>query len=95
MINTYLEKLKTIKRSYLIAGGVALLLLILIIGKHETKNQLETYTVKKGAISQVVKISGKVKAAQYVESHPGNVCPANWDEGDDTLEPGMDLVGRI
>jgi len=37
----------------------------------------------------------KVKAAQYVESHPGNVCPASWDEGDDTLEPGMDLVGKI
>ncbi len=37
----------------------------------------------------------KVKAAQYVESHPGNVCPANWDEGDDTLEPGMGLVGKI
>jgi NADH-dependent peroxiredoxin subunit C len=37
----------------------------------------------------------KVKAAQYVEAHPGNVCPANWEEGDDTLEPGMDLVGKI
>jgi peroxiredoxin (alkyl hydroperoxide reductase subunit C) len=37
----------------------------------------------------------KVKAAQYVETHPGNVCPANWEEGDDTLEPGMGLVGKI
>jgi len=37
----------------------------------------------------------KVKALQYVEAHPGNVCPASWDEGDDTLEPGMDLVGKI
>lgn len=37
----------------------------------------------------------KVQAAQYVETHPGNVCPASWEEGDDTLEPGMDLVGKI
>ncbi|MEK7602153.1 MAG: redoxin domain-containing protein [Patescibacteria group bacterium] len=37
----------------------------------------------------------KVQAAQYVEAHPGNVCPASWEEGDDTLEPGMDLVGKI
>ncbi len=37
----------------------------------------------------------KIQAAQYVESHPGNVCPASWEEGDDTLEPGMGLVGKI
>lgn len=37
----------------------------------------------------------KLQAAQYVEAHPGNVCPASWEEGDDTLEPGMDLVGKI
>jgi len=37
----------------------------------------------------------KVQAAQYVETHPGNVCPASWEEGDDTLEPGMDLVGKL
>lgn len=37
----------------------------------------------------------KIQAAQYVESHPGNVCPASWEPGDDTLEPGMDLVGKI
>jgi peroxiredoxin (alkyl hydroperoxide reductase subunit C) len=37
----------------------------------------------------------KVKAAQYVRSHPGEVCPAKWEEGDDTLAPGLDLVGKI
>ncbi len=37
----------------------------------------------------------KLKAAKYVNEHPGNVCPASWDEGDDTLEPGLDLVGKI
>ncbi len=37
----------------------------------------------------------KVKAAQYVASHPGEVCPANWNEGDATLAPSLDLVGKI
>ena len=37
----------------------------------------------------------KVKAAQYVASHPGEVCPAKWKEGQRTLKPSLDLVGRI
>src|SRR3989338_5902458 len=37
----------------------------------------------------------KVKAAQYVASHPGEVCPAKWKEGDATLAPSPDLVGKI
>ncbi|HEV7121601.1 MAG TPA: redoxin domain-containing protein [Candidatus Paceibacterota bacterium] len=37
----------------------------------------------------------KVQAAQYVEAHAGQVCPASWEPGDDTLEPGLDLVGKI
>jgi peroxiredoxin len=37
----------------------------------------------------------KVKAAQYVANHPGEVCPAKWKEGDATLAPSLDLVGKI
>jgi peroxiredoxin (alkyl hydroperoxide reductase subunit C) len=37
----------------------------------------------------------KVKAAQYVATHPGEVCPAKWKEGDKTLKPSLDLVGKI
>ena len=37
----------------------------------------------------------KVKAAQYVASHPGEVCPAKWNEGAKTLKPSLDLVGKI
>ncbi len=37
----------------------------------------------------------KVKAAIYVREHPGEVCPAKWEEGSDTLEPSLDLVGKI
>ncbi len=37
----------------------------------------------------------KLKAAQYVAAHPGEVCPAKWEEGDSTLAPSLDLVGKI
>lgn len=37
----------------------------------------------------------KVKAAQYIEAHPGEVCPAKWKEGEATLKPSLDLVGKI
>ncbi|MGY2462994.1 peroxiredoxin [Vreelandella sulfidaeris] len=37
----------------------------------------------------------KVKAAQYVRANPNEVCPAKWKEGEDTLAPSLDLVGKI
>jgi peroxiredoxin (alkyl hydroperoxide reductase subunit C) len=37
----------------------------------------------------------KVKAAQYIAAHPGEVCPAKWEEGDETLAPSLDLVGKL
>lgn len=37
----------------------------------------------------------KIQAAKFVAEHDGKVCPSNWNPGDDTLEPGLDLVGKI
>ncbi len=37
----------------------------------------------------------KGKAAQYVAAHTGEVCPAKWKEGEKTLAPSLDLVGKI
>lgn len=37
----------------------------------------------------------KVQAAQFVASHPSEVCPAKWRPGDQTLKPGLNLVGKI
>jgi len=37
----------------------------------------------------------KLKAAAFVREHPGNVCPASWDDGGESLEPGVGLVGKI
>jgi len=37
----------------------------------------------------------KVQAAQYVATHPGEVCPAKWTPGAATLAPSLDLVGKL
>ena len=48
-----------------------------------------------GVGRNAVELLRKVKAAQYVREHPNVVCPAKWEEGDDTLAPSLDLVGKI
>jgi NADH-dependent peroxiredoxin subunit C len=40
-------------------------------------------------------VVNKIKAAQYVRNNPGEVCPAKWQEGGETLKPSLDLVGKI
>ena len=37
----------------------------------------------------------KVEAAQFVATHDGEVCPAKWKKGGETLKPSIDLVGKI
>jgi len=37
----------------------------------------------------------KVKAAIFIAEHPGEACPAKWQEGDETLRPSIDLIGKI
>lgn len=37
----------------------------------------------------------KVQAAQHVAANPGEVCPASWTPGAQTLAPSLDLVGKI
>lgn len=37
----------------------------------------------------------KLEAAQFVAEHGDQVCPARWRKGQQTLKPGIDLVGKI
>ncbi len=48
-----------------------------------------------GVGRNAVELLRKIKATQYVREHPGEVCPAKWEEGADTLSPSLDLVGKI
>lgn len=66
-----------------------------------------TFVIDPNGVIQIVEINAggigrdasellrKVKAAQYVAAHPGEVCPAKWHEGEKTLAPSLDLVGKI
>jgi peroxiredoxin (alkyl hydroperoxide reductase subunit C) len=66
-----------------------------------------TFVIDPEGVIQVMEISAgnigrdasellrKIKAAQYVAKHPGEVCPAKWKEGEATLTPSLDLVGKI
>ena len=48
-----------------------------------------------GVGRNAVELLRKIKAAQYIAAHPGEVCPAKWEEGETTLAPSLDLVGKI
>jgi len=37
----------------------------------------------------------KIKAQQFARENPNLACPAKWKKGDDTLKPGLDLVGKL
>ena len=57
---------------------------------------VKTAEVHDNAIARDVKETlRKLKAAQYVATNPGQVCPARWNEGAKTLTPSLDLVGKI
>ena len=60
------------------------------------EGQIKTMEVHDNAIARDVKETvRKLKAAQYVASHPGEVCPAKWNDGAKTITPSLDLVGKI
>ena len=54
-----------------------------------------TEVTAEGIGRNAIELLRKIKAAQYVASHPGEVCPAKWEEGEKTLAPSLDLVGKI
>lgn len=57
---------------------------------------IKTMEVHDNAIARdVTETVRKLKAAQYVAANPNEVCPAKWKEGEKTLAPSIDLVGKI
>ena len=57
---------------------------------------IKTMEVHDNAIARdVTETVRKLKAAQYVANHDGEVCPAKWKEGEKTLKPSLELVGKI
>lgn len=60
------------------------------------ENEIVAYEIHSPGIGRTAKeLLRKLKAAQFVDKHGDQVCPAGWEEGDETLTPGIDLVGKI
>jgi alkyl hydroperoxide reductase subunit AhpC len=60
------------------------------------EGQIKTIEVHDNGIGRdATETLRRVKAAQYIAAHPGEVCPAKWKEGEATLAPSLDLVGKI
>ena len=62
----------------------------------DPNGKIQIVEITAGGIGRdALELLRKVKAAQYVHAHPGEVCPAKWQEGEATLAPSLDLVGKI
>jgi peroxiredoxin len=78
-----------------------------ILREDEGRSDRGTFIVDPDGVIQAMEITAegigrdaddlmrKLKAAQYVAAHPDEVCPAKWKEGEATLAPSLDLVGKI
>ena len=57
---------------------------------------IKTLEIHDNAIARDMKETlRKLKAAKFVRENPDEVCPAKWQEGEKTLKPSLDLVGKI
>jgi NADH-dependent peroxiredoxin subunit C len=62
----------------------------------DPEGKIQIVEITAGGIGRdAAELLRKVKAAQYIAAHPGEVCPAKWKEGEETLAPSLDLVGKI
>ncbi|HEX7381335.1 MAG TPA: alkyl hydroperoxide reductase subunit C [Nevskiaceae bacterium] len=62
----------------------------------DPEGRIQIVEVHAGSIGRdASELLRKVRAAQHVAAHPNEVCPAKWQEGGETLEPTLDLVGKI
>ncbi len=78
-----------------------------VLREEEGRSERGTFVVDPDGVIKVMEITcegvgrdaeallQKVKAAQYVRENPDEVCPAKWKEGEATLAPSLDLVGKI
>jgi len=62
----------------------------------DPEGKIQIIEINAGGIGRnATELLRKIKAAQYIAAHPNEVCPAKWEEGDETLAPSLDLVGKI
>lgn len=59
------------------------------------EGEIVAYEVHANGIGrQASELLRKLQAAKFVAEH-GEVCPAKWQPGSDTIKPSIDLVGKL
>ena len=64
-----------------------------VLDEESGLSQRGTFIIDPDGVVQTVEINAD--GIGRVRTHPGEVCPAKWKEGEDTLTPSLDLVGKI
>ncbi|MDO5145471.1 MAG: alkyl hydroperoxide reductase subunit C [Eubacteriales bacterium] len=60
------------------------------------EGEIMAYEVIAGNVGRnAEEIVRRVQALQFVAEHGDEVCPAKWKLGEETLKPGIDLVGIL
>lgn len=60
------------------------------------EGKIVVYEVTAGNIGRNAdELFRRLQASQFVAQHDGEVCPAKWQPGAETLKPSLDLVGQL
>lgn len=60
------------------------------------EGRIVAYEVVDGNIGRnAEELLRRLQALQFVAAHDGEVCPAKWKQGAETLKPSIDLVGKL
>ena len=60
------------------------------------EGRIVAYEVIEGSVGRNAdELLRRVQACQFVAANNGEVCPARWQPGEQTLKPGPDLVGKL
>lgn len=62
----------------------------------DPEGQIKSYEINDMGIGRnAEELVRKLEASQFVAEHGDKVCPANWQPGEETIAPSLDLVGKI
>jgi peroxiredoxin (alkyl hydroperoxide reductase subunit C) len=62
----------------------------------DPKGVLKSMSIHDNSIGRNAKeILRKLQAAKFVSENPGQVCPASWAPGKETIKPSLELVGKL
>ena len=61
----------------------------------ELRELLQDIRAQSDKITVVENNELDVRKPSFLITNPGQVCPAKWKEGEKTIAPSLDLVGKI